>query len=151
MGEQLMQIVSFNLGGQCFGMDVGWVSDVHKWDRLTPVPKAPHIVAGVLNMRGRIVLALNLAQYLGCGGGEKPANLMINVQYLNESYGFLVDSVTDVVSLSPDQVQACPHNVDPKLASFARGTVRHEGRLMTILNVDDMLETMLLQDLMRCA
>ncbi|MCF4099721.1 chemotaxis protein CheW [Maritalea mediterranea] len=151
MGEQPMQIVCFDVCGQHFGMEVGWVSDVHKLDALTPVPRAPEIVAGVLNLRGRIVLALNLARYLGGAPKEKSAQLMINVQFLNESYGFLVDSVSDVVSLAPDQVQACPHNVDPKLASFARGTVRHEGRMMSILNVDGMLQSMLSHDLMHCA
>lgn len=151
MDVDQMQVVCFEVGGQLLSMDVTWVSDVHKLDGLTPVPKAPSIVAGVLNLRGRIVLALNLGQILGGKQGEKAANLMINVQYLNESYGFLVDSVRDVVSLARDQVQPCPHHIDPVLASFARGTVRHEGRLMTILEVDGMIKSMLSQDLMHCA
>lgn len=146
-----MQVVCFEVGGQLLGMNVAWVSDVHKLDGLTPVPKAPSIVAGVLNLRGRIVLALNLGQFLMGEQAEKTAGLMINVQYLNESYGFLVDSVRDVVSLGRDQVQPCPHNIDPVLASFAHGTVRHEGRLMTILEVDGMLKSMLSRDLMHCA
>ncbi len=146
-----MQIVCFEVGDQLLGVDVGWVSDVHKLDGLTPVPKAPNIVSGVLNLRGRIVLALNLGEYLTGAQAENPACLMINVQFLNESYGFLVDSVSDVVSLGAGQVQPCPHNIDPILASFARGTVRHEGRLMTILEVDGMIKSMLSHDILHCA
>lgn len=151
MEDNHMQIVCFEVCGQLFGVDVAWVSDVHKLDRLTPVPKAPQIVAGVLNLRGRIVLALNLGQFLRCASAEKSANLMINVQFLNESYGFLVDSVSDVVSLTSAQLQPCPQNFDPKLAGFAQGTVRYKGRLMTILKVDGMIESMLSHDLLHCA
>lgn len=151
MDNPNIQIVCFDVCGQLFGVDVAWVSDVHKLDRLTPVPKAPQIVAGVLNLRGRIVLALNLGEFLGCGASENSTRLMINTQFLNESYGFLVDNVSDVVSLNAAHLQPCPQNFDPKLVGFAQGTMRYKGRLMTILKVDSMIESMLSCDLLHCA
>ena len=92
------EYVTAMIGGQLFGLPIVRVQDVFIPERLTRVPLAPPEIAGVLNLRGRIVTLIDLRRRFGLGqrdGGE--AVMAIGVESRAESYGLLIDSVGEVL------------------------------------------------------
>src|SRR6185503_20576891 len=94
------EYVTALIGGQLFGLPILRVQDVFAPERLTTVPLAPAEIAGVLNLRGRIVTLINMRRRLGLGdqeGGGLP--MAVGVESRGESYGLLIDSVGEVLKL----------------------------------------------------
>lgn len=132
--------VTIRLAGQLCGIPVLEVHDVLSEQTITSVPLAPPAVAGVLNLRGRIVTAINLRKRLGLkdkeSGGE---NMSIVVEYEGEPYSLLIDGVGDVLSFSEDAFERNPVTLDPCWQDVSRGIFRMEGELMVILDVEKLL------------
>src|SRR5439155_25863571 len=110
-------------------------------DRLTRVPLAPPEVAGILNLRGRIVTAIDMRCRLELGSRPDDKPLMaIGIECRGESYGLLVDSVGEVMQLPNHACEAKPANLDPRMVRVASGVVRLDGQLMVVLDVDRVLD-----------
>ena len=129
------------IGGQLFGLPISRVQDVFMPDRLTMVPLAPADVAGVLNLRGRIVTAIDMRARLGLpkSTDDKPPMAM-GVDLRGESYGLLIDTIGEVLKLPDDGREINPVNLDPRMATMASGVHRLNGQLMVVLDVDKVLE-----------
>ena len=139
--EDLIEFVTAMIGGQLFGLPISRVQDVFMPDKITRVPLASADVAGILNLRGRIVTAINMHCRLGLAKPETPGQLMaIGNEFKGESYGLLIDSVGEVLKLSPNERQANPINLDPALARVSAGVYRLSGQLLVILDVDRLLD-----------
>ncbi len=139
------QVVTIRVGGQLFGLPIGRVQDVFMPDNFTHVPLARGEIAGVLNLRGRIVTAIDLSRVLGVAAinmtnAERPA---VSVIHANESYGLLTDIVGEVVSLTDDRLEPNPVNLDPAWARVSLGTFQLENELMVVLDVDALIEGLL--------
>src|ERR1043166_5306544 len=140
-GEQLIEYVTVIIGGQLFGLPISRVQDVFLPERLTRVPLAPPEIAGVLNLRGRIVTAVDLRVRLGMPprtDGRPP--MAVGIELKGESYGLLIDSVGEVMRLANGTREANPVNLDARLARVSAGVHRLEGQLLVILDVDRVLE-----------
>ena len=110
-------------------------------ERLTRVPLAPDDVAGVLNLRGRIVTAIDMRARLGLPKNDDGRTPMaVGVDRRGESYGLLIDSIGEVLKLADDSREMNPVNLDPRMAKVAGGVHRLEGQLMVVLDVDRVLE-----------
>jgi purine-binding chemotaxis protein CheW len=139
--EQLSEYVTVMLGEQMFGLPIERVQDVFVSDRMTRVPLAPPEVAGILNLRGRIVTAIEMRSRLDLAPrSEGQAMMTIGIEHRGESYGLLVDSVGEVMKLAAGALEPRPANLDARLARVAAGIVRLEGQLMVILDVDRVLD-----------
>ena len=115
------------VAGQMFGLPILRVQDVFAPERLTRVPLAPPEVAGLLNLRGRIVTLIDMRKRLGLTGEESEyAAMAIGVESAGESYGLLVDSVGEVLTLDDAAREANPVNLDPRLAQVSTGIFRLE-------------------------
>src|SRR3954447_3237121 len=135
------EYVTLTVGEQLFGVAIDRVRDVFVPERLTRVPLAPREIAGVLNLRGRIVTGIDLRSRLGMDSGRTgPAPLALGIECKNESYGLLIDSVGDVVTLPARDWEANPVNLDPALAPLSAGIYRLAGRLLVILDIDRVLD-----------
>ncbi len=140
-GEKLTEYVTVMIGEQIFGMPISRVQDVFVPDRLTHVPLSPPEIAGILNLRGRIVTAIDMRSRLDMGQREDGAPVMaIGIELKGESYGLLVDSVGEVMRFANSACEAKPANFDPRLARVAAGVVRLEGQLLVMLDVDRVLD-----------
>lgn len=137
----LNEFVTGVVGGQLFGLPIRRVQDVFHPERLTRVPLAPPEVAGVLNMRGRIVTLIDLRLRLGLElpDGDNPM-MAIGVETRGESYGLLIDSIGEVLKLDESLCERNPINLDPRLASVSAGIYRLEGQLLIVLDVDRVLD-----------
>jgi purine-binding chemotaxis protein CheW len=139
--ETVIEYVTVMLDGQLFGLPISRVQDVFMPDRLTRVPLAPPEIAGVLNLRGRIVTAVDLRLRLGMPARTdgRPA-MAVGIELKGESYGLLIDSVGEVMKLADGTREANPVNLDAGLARVSAGVHRLDGQLLVILDVDRVLE-----------
>jgi purine-binding chemotaxis protein CheW len=129
------------IGDQLFGLPILRVQDVFMPERLTRVPLAPPDIAGVLNLRGRIVTLIDMRSRLGLPAREDAAPPMaIGVEMRGESYGLLIDSVGEVLKLDDSARESNPINLDPRLARMSAGIFRLEGQLLMVVDIDRVLD-----------
>ena len=111
--ERQSEFVTVTIGEHLFGLPIARVQDVFVPARLTRVPLAPPEVAGILNLRGRVVTAIDMRRRLDLGARPDGEPLMaVGIDIKGESYGLLVDAVGEVMRLPDSACQAKPANVD---------------------------------------
>jgi purine-binding chemotaxis protein CheW len=133
--------VSMSISGHLFGIPVLKVQDVLKAQRITRIPLAQPEVAGSLNLRGRIVTAIDVRTRLGLparGEGEKPMSVV--VEHGGELYSLLVDSVGEVLSLRSSEFEPNPPTVDARWREVSEGIYRVDSKLLIVLNVARLLD-----------
>ena len=135
------EFVTAVIGGQLFGLPISRVQDVFMPERVTRVPLSSAEIAGVLNLRGRIVTVIDMRARLGLARADdgKPP-MAVGVDLRGESYGLLIDQIGEVLRLPEESREENPVNLDPRMAKFAGGVHRLDGQLMVILDVDRVLE-----------
>ena len=135
------EYVTAVIGGQLFGLPISRVQDVFMPERLTRVPLSSVEIAGVLNLRGRIVTVIDMRARLGLARADdgKPP-MAVGVDLRGESYGLLIDQIGEVLRLPEASREENPVNLDPRMAKLAGGVHRLDGQLMVILDVDRVLE-----------
>jgi len=135
------EFVTFTVAGQIFGLPIARVQDVFKPSRITRVPLAGAEIAGVLNLRGRIVTAVDMRHRLGVKNRDDRASAMaIGIEAKDESFGLLVDAVGEVLKLPDDDCEANPINLDCKLSDLSAGVFRLEGQLLVVLDIERVLD-----------
>jgi purine-binding chemotaxis protein CheW len=134
---KLIEYVTVTLDEQLFGLPISRVQDVFVPDRLTHVPLSQPEIAGVLNLRGRIVTAIDMRRRLGLPArdGNNPV-IAVGIELKGESYGLLVDAVGEVMKLAKDGCESKPANLDARLAEVAAGVYRLDGQLLVVLDID---------------
>ena len=138
---QLSDYVTFTTAGQMFGLPIECVQDVFKPSSITRVPLAGPEIAGVLNLRGRIVTAIELRSRLGLAArdaGQVP--MAIGIESRGESFGLLVDTVGEVLKLPDEEREPNPINLDRNLGRVSAGVYRLEGNLLVVLDIDRVLD-----------
>jgi len=139
--ENSEQLVTVLVDGQLFGIPVMLVEDVLGPQKITRIPLAPAEVDGALNLRGRIVTAIDLRTRLGLPkrpAGE--ASMSVVVEHDGEPYSFLIDSVGEVLSLPMDRLERNPATLDPIWRDVSAGIYRLETDLLVMLDVERLLE-----------
>src|ERR1700746_2473186 len=135
--QAFTEFVTFTVAGQMFGLPISRVQDVFKPSRITRVPLASAEIAGVLNLRGRIVTAIDMRQRIEADRCEGGAPVMaIGIEARGESFGLLVDAVGEVLKLADVEREPNPINLGGKLAALSGGVYRLEGQLLVVLDVD---------------
>ncbi len=133
--------VTLMLGEQLCGVPVLAVRDVLAGQSIARIPLAPPEVAGNLNLRGRIVTAIDLRQRLHLS--PRPANakpMSVVTEQGSELYALLVDQVSEVVSLRAADMERNPPTLPPIWAEHSVGIYRVSDRLMVVLDVDKLLK-----------
>lgn len=135
------EFVTFTVADQMFGIPVLKVQDILVTDGVAPIPLAPPEVRGSINLRGRIVTAIDVRSRLGLAApaGHDPG-MGVTVGHQNELYALLVDSVGDVISLGHEQLEPNPATLDPAWRTIASGVYRLEKGLMVVLDVDQVIQ-----------
>ena len=137
----ITEFVTFTIAGQLFGLPIERVQDVFKPVNMTRVPLAGAEIAGVLNLRGRIVTAVDMRNRLEVKKRQSRDALMaIGIEAKGESFGLLVDAVGEVLKLSNTEREPNPVNLDRKLAVLSAGVYRLDGQLLVVLDVDRVLD-----------
>ncbi len=138
----MVEYVTAMIGGQLFGLPISRVQDVFMPERVTRVPLSSREIAGVLNLRGRIVTVVDMRARLGLPQPEDgKVPMAVGVDLRGESYGLLIDQIGEVLRLPEAGMEENPVNLDPRMAKLAGGVHRLDGQLMVVLDVDRVLET----------
>ena len=132
--------VTLHLDGQLCGVPLEGVRDVLAAQAITPIPLAAPEVAGNLNLRGRIVTAIDLRRRLRlppAGGTDVP--MAVVTEQGTELYALLVDQVSEVVSLPARLLERTPPTLSGGWAEFSAGVHRLTERLLVVLDMDRLL------------
>jgi len=139
-----IQYVTVVIGDQLFGLPISQVHDVFVPEKVTRVPLSPPEVEGVLNLRGRIVTAINMRRKLHLRENDSDQGMMaVGIEHKGESYGLVIDAVGEVLNLPRSEMEANPSNLDFRWAEISGGVHRLNGRLMVVLDVDRLLNTLI--------
>ena len=132
-----MQYATFLLDGLSFGVEVLRVQEVIRYQRMTRVPRTSAAVAGLINLRGQIVTALDLRARLGLpprAPGRLPMNVVVRTS--DGAVSLLVDEIGDVVSVEPDQFEPAPETAPAAVLEIVPGVFKLSDRLLLQLDVD---------------
>tara|TARA_B100001179_G_C18566986_1_gene393262 strand:- start:966 stop:1421 length:456 start_codon:yes stop_codon:yes gene_type:complete len=134
------EFITLWIGGQLFGASVARIHDVFAPASITPVPLGPKEIAGLLNLRGRIVTAVDARARLGLEPRDPEASIMaIGIEKGSESFGLIIDEVGEVMTLDAADREDVPSNLDPVWTQIASGVYRLEDRLLVVLDIDKIL------------
>lgn len=134
------QYVTMRIQGQLLGIPVLQIDDVLRPREITPVPMSPPEIAGMLNLRGRVVTAVDLRQKLGLPEHEeRDKSMHVVTTYQGDLYSFLIDEVGDVLTLPAEEFESPPANLETHWKMIASGIYRLESELMVVLDVQKLL------------
>ena len=131
------QLATFRLDGDLYGVEVEHVQEVLRSQKLTRVPLAPPAVAGLINLRGQVVTAIELRERLGRPArpaGEEPVVIVVRLH--GEAVSLLVDSIADVVDVDLRDFEAPPDTMDGTARELIRGAYKLSGQLLLALDVN---------------
>ena len=140
-GQSDARLLSVTLAGQEFGIPVTQVRDVLGPQRTTVVPLAPQGVAGLLNLRGRIVTVIDMRALLRLPRNDADGKMMqVVVEHGEESFSLRVDAVGDVLELPGETFERTLSTLDPAWRDIAAGIYRLPGRLLISLDLSRVLD-----------
>ncbi|MBS0332545.1 MAG: chemotaxis protein CheW [Proteobacteria bacterium] len=139
-GPDSRELTAFRIGEQEFCVDIMCVREIRGWSAATPLPKSPDYMTGVINLRGAVLPIMNLAQRLGLAGREPTVrSVIIVVQVGDRLIGLLVDAVSDILSVVPEEVQVTPDLGCESVRAFVKGLISKDGRMISEIALDRLL------------
>jgi purine-binding chemotaxis protein CheW len=134
------QILTFRLGDEVYGVDILRVQEIKGYTAVTKIPNQPSYIKGVMNLRGTIVPIVELRTKVGMETIDYTAHTVIVVVVLQDRImGFVVDSVSDVLNISRQDIQAPPEFGAKVDVSFLNGIAKCGNNLVALLNIDRLL------------
>ncbi len=138
--DELLQLVTFRLSSEEFGVDILKVQEIIRTMEITKVPRAPHFVEGVINLRGRVIPIIDLRRRFGKGSKPHDQNTRIIVfEIRNMIVGFVVDSVSEVLRIKTDTVEQAPPVVAGVESEYIKGIGKLENRLLILLDLNKII------------
>lgn len=133
--------LTMKVANQMFGVPVLLVRDILAAQPLTRIPLASPEIAGVLNLRGRVITAIDMRQRLGLPPRAPGARTMsVVVERSGELYSLIIESVGEVISLSDEIYKETPATVNPRWRSFCDGVYCLHGELLIALDIENLLD-----------
>ncbi|HPM41427.1 MAG TPA: chemotaxis protein CheW [bacterium] len=135
-GAQTLEFVSFEMGGERFGLEIGSVREVALLPEVTPVPSMPGWLVGVVNLRGEVVPVVDLRNALGAPEGRTGGDRMIVVEIESRPVGIVVAGVPRIERADPSAVVPAPELVASRLKrDFVKGVVKQGEDLVILLDM----------------
>lgn len=139
--EEAGQFVTITVANQAIGIPVLLVRDVFRAQKLTPIPLAAAEVAGTLNLRGRIVTAIDVRRRLGLPPRpDTEEGMSVVVEHHGEPYSLMVDSVGEVLTLSKQNYERNPATLAPQWREISAGIYRLDDHLLIVVDVNRLLD-----------
>jgi purine-binding chemotaxis protein CheW len=138
--DELLQLVSFRIGEEEFGVDILRVQEINRMLEVTRVPSAPEFVDGVINLRGKVIPIIALRRRFGMERKENDKNTRIIVVELNgRIVGFVVDAVNEVLRIPKSITEPPPPIVAGIGAEYIRSVGKLDDRLLILLDLEGVL------------
>ncbi|MFP5481049.1 MAG: chemotaxis protein CheW [Alphaproteobacteria bacterium] len=134
------ELVSFRVGGQDFCVDIMSVREIRGWTPATVLPHAPAYILGVINLRGAVVPIVDLAARMGLEPIRPDARHVIVICVVdNQTVGFLVDAVSDILSVKRTLIQPTPAVSSDITRAFFEGVIAIEQRMLRLIDIEAVL------------
>lgn len=131
------EFITCEVAGQQFGLDIMAIREIRAWSPATRLPRVPHYMAGVVNLRGTVLPVMDLAARLGWDKTEPtPRHAIIVTHVGGQARGLIVDSVNDIVSLPTDALQQPDAAAQGQVLHFIEGLAPVNDRMVMVLNLD---------------
>ena len=142
LSGETSQLCGFKIMDGQYAIPVLEVQEVVKPQKVTPVPLGPAYVDGLINLRGQIVTAINLRVMFGLPRNENAESSYMNIIVRSGDglYALVVDEIMDVMDISNTTFEETPDMIDDKLKDYIRGVFKLEKKLLTLLNLDKILD-----------
>ncbi|VAX07715.1 Positive regulator of CheA protein activity (CheW) [hydrothermal vent metagenome] len=139
------QYLSFKLGGEIYGVDILSVREIKGWEEVRPLPDAPSYVKGVLDLRGVIVPIVDLRirfQLTDCEYTPTTVTIVLTIECGSQQHvvGAVVDGVSDVLDVSPDEARVAPEMGSDIGSHYIKGMMTSEGRMVILLDVNKLFD-----------
>jgi len=135
-----LEMVAFKTAGQDFCIDIMSVREIRGWVPATVLPHSPEHVLGVINLRGAVVPIIDLSVRLGMGRiAANDRNVIIIVSLGGQTFGLLVEAVSDILGVDARAVQGVPDIADAAAVAFVKGIVIGERASTRVLDVRNVL------------
>lgn len=135
-----IELVAFRIGAQEYCVDIMAVREIRGWTPATTLPHAPDFVQGVINLRGAVLPIVDLSARLGLGAAQPTErHVTIVVQIAEQVVGLLVDAVSDILTVTPEQMRPTPDVASETTRQFVRGVFAMEGRMISLVELDQVL------------
>jgi purine-binding chemotaxis protein CheW len=136
LSGQTMQVVSFALGSEEYGVDIAQVQEINRMVTITHVPRAPHFMEGVINLRGQLIPIIDLRTRFGMPRAEHTKNTRIVVTEIGtKRVGMVVDSVSEVLRIPVEQIEDAPDMISGVDTEYIRGVGKLGDRLIIMLDL----------------
>lgn len=137
--DSQQDFLTLRIDGQLFGLPVLQIQDVLGPQKVTRIALAPPEIAGALNLRGRIVTAIDVRRALGLQPKDLSDQMSVVVEYDDELFSLIIDEVGDVLNMGQARFETNPGTLDKKWLDVSDGIYRLEEELLVILNIDELL------------
>jgi purine-binding chemotaxis protein CheW len=137
MSDQSLQLVTFRLGNEEFGIDIKKVQEINRMIDITKMPNAPSHVEGVVNLRGKIIPVVNLRKKLGFAEvGQDSATRIMIVEIEGRILGFIVDSVSEVLRIHDAKIEPAPTITGGSDSVYIEGVINLTDRILILLDLN---------------
>jgi len=140
--SEIQQYVVFLLNEQIYGIEVPKIKEVVSYRKITPLPNMVGFIKGIINLRGVVLPVFDLREKFNLSETTyTPFHIIIVMEISGRAMGVIVDEISDVVELSPDEVQASSNLPPDVQAEYIKGIGKKEHELIVLLDVDRLLSS----------
>ncbi len=137
----MRQLITFTVADQCFGLDITTIREIRAYTPATRLPRVPAHVVGVVNLRGAVLPVIDLAQRVGWRAAQPtPRHVIIVARHEDQLCGFLVDSVSDIVSIADDDLHVPPADDAFSVSGLVEGLFTDEDRMVMLLALNNLVD-----------
>ncbi|WP_340820732.1 chemotaxis protein CheW [Methanolobus sp. WCC4] len=151
--DELLQMVVFQLGDEEFGVEIMKVQEIIRMPEITQIPQSPDFVEGVINLRGRIIVVINLDKRFNLSSKEVDEHSRIIVVEIGDNVvGMIVDSVNEVLRIPASSVDPAPELVMSSVSKeYITGVGKMDNRLLIFLDLARILDKKEVEDIAKLA
>lgn len=136
LSGELVQVVSFQLGNEEYGVDISQVQEIIRMVEITHVPRAPRFMEGVINLRGQLIPIIDLRTRFGMPRAQHTKSTRIVVTEIGtKRVGIVVDSVSEVLNIPIEQVEDAPDMIAGVGTEYIQGVGKVNDRLIILLDL----------------
>ncbi len=144
LSDDVEQYLTFMLGGKVYGLEILNIKEIIEYGDVTDVPMTPDFISGVINLRGSVVPVIDMSQrFSGKPTEHTKRTSIIIIEVKNDDLiievGVTVDMVNEVLDIHPGEIEPAPSLGSQIQTNFIRGMAKVEGKLLILLNIEDVL------------
>jgi purine-binding chemotaxis protein CheW len=140
--EAQRQIVAFRAGEEVFGLEIGNVREVIEYREVTPVPRAPEFVAGIISLRGAILPVVDLRKRIGMEPTEPgPETVILVLEVDGRRVGLVADRILDILKAGPERALRTKERKGAVAQEYIQEILKVEDRVVILLRVDQLIST----------